>query len=102
MSGPLDVLAVMGRSFGIQLPAKSAARVNAELREARAAVAELVEAANRAAVMLKVAGPMCGIHALNETAFYDEAECDGACIHDDCANAAIDLDAALAKFGARK
>ena len=94
MSRPVGVLAVMDAAIeGIGGP------TDLGLTEARAAVAELVEAAKRASLMLSVAGPMCGIHALNETVFYDEAECDGACVHDDCANAAESLTAALAKFG---
>lgn len=98
-TAPLNVLAVMGRSFGIQLPAKHAARANAELREARDAVAELVAAAKRAHEMLALVGPIVGDQAAEIIRHYDGADCDGTCMADDCRDAAEGLEYCLAKFG---
>lgn len=41
----IDVLAVMARKFGVHLPRNVAAQMNADMEEARAAVARLIEAA---------------------------------------------------------
>lgn len=113
MSAPVDVLAVMERvvedaranviRYGDSFYSESIRHhTNAhyvQVAEARAAVAELVEAAKRAKLMLSVSGPMCGIHAGSETVSYDDAECDGYCVSEDCAHAELSLSFALAKFG---
>jgi len=43
-----------------------------------------IEAFNRAIVMLSVAGNHCEDHAMSAISHYDDADCDGICINDDC------------------
>lgn len=64
-------------------------------REARAAVAELMEALRRAEEMLLIAGPLVGEHAADSIVHYDGADCDGTCIQEDCRDAADHASAVL-------
>lgn len=43
-----------------------------------------VEALDRAIVMLSVAGNHCEEYAMSAVSHYDDADCDGICINDDC------------------
>ena len=45
----------------------------------------------RATEMLQVAAKYIRQHCDDGLIFYDETECDGACVADDCENAAADL-----------
>lgn len=49
------------------------------------------DAIKRAIEILEIAGEHCESYAGDATAFYDEADCDGYCINDDCKAAANDL-----------
>lgn len=42
----------------------------------------------RAIEMLKVAADYIKAHCPDQTTFYDDAECDGSCVADDCERAA--------------
>ncbi len=47
---------------------------------------------HRAIEMLRIAAEVIREHAPDVTRFYDEAECDGYCIADDCESAAEELE----------
>ena len=62
------------------------------------AAPDMFAASPRAAEMLRIAAKVLRSSSDGELKhFYDEAECDGWCIADDCEAAADDIDAALAK-----
>lgn len=47
---------------------------------------------HRAIYMLKVASEYIKRHAPDESIHYDEADCDGSCVAEDCMSAADELD----------
>lgn len=56
--------------------------------EQKAALARAIE-------MLHVAGDHCRTYAAEDTSFYDEADCDGGCIAEDCGHAIEELNNAF-------
>ncbi len=52
----------------------------------------LIPAAKRAIEMLRIAGPLAEKHAFDVVTFYDDAECDGSCVAEDCRDAADSLE----------
>lgn len=96
----IDVLAVLDGK--IREAEQDGKTVATGLREARAGVAELIDAAPRAIEMLCVAGKHCNEFASDDTTFYDEADCDGICIDMDCESAANHLRSALARVNGKQ
>ena len=63
-----------------------------------AAAPDMLEASPRAVLMMRIASELIrdGL-AVDQTVFYDDAECDGYCVADDLDFAAEALDAAIAR-----
>jgi len=56
------------------------------------ALRKLSDGVARAVAMLRIAGEHCQKYAPGDHSFYDDADCDGYCIMEDCNNAADDLE----------
>lgn len=56
---------------------------------------EVIEALKRAQEMLRIAGPLVEQYAADAIIHYDQADCDGTCIADDCRDAADHIDQVL-------
>ena len=67
------------------------------------AVRDMMEASPRAVLMMRIASELIrdGL-AVEQTVFYDDAECDGYCVADDLDYAAEALDAAIARATGEK
>lgn len=63
-----------------------------------AGVADLIAAVPRAIQMLHVAGARAISYAADEVTHYDDTDCDGYCIHSDCMDAVVQLQAALGRI----
>ena len=58
------------------------------------------ETIERAAYLLRVVGQFIDTNPVSDyTVIYDEAECDGACLRDDCSVAADELERMMAAKG---
>lgn len=79
---------------------REAARICKEVETQRDA---LLEACKRAAVMLRAASAYLTENPVMEyMVFYDEADCDGMCLRDDCDLATLDCEAAITKATKRQ
>lgn len=96
MSAPVDVLTVIEDAC-VALAAAGDAKGSIALHRVREPLRKLIAAIPRALEMLRVAGEHSAKYGADETTIYDEADCDGTCVKDDCEFAADDLRAALAK-----